>query len=88
MFKLKKLKQCCPPDSKFHLDRLVMKQRFSYEEEKTHIWYNENLEPVCSLLFKDRTFMLGVWFPALICTGDQLAKVGRAFFIKVEYPEM
>ena len=29
----------------------------------------------------------GVWFPALICTGNQLAKVGGAWFTWVEYPE-
>ena len=30
--------------------------------------------------FKDRTFMQEVWFPALICTGNQLVKVGGACF--------
>ena len=30
----------------------------------------------------------GVWFPALICTGNQVAKVGGVCFIWVEYPEL
>ena len=30
----------------------------------------------------------GVWFPALICTGNQLVKVGRACFTLVECPEL
>ena len=29
----------------------------------------------------------GVWFPALICTGNQLANVGGACFTWVEYHE-
>ena len=30
----------------------------------------------------------GIWFPALICTGNQLAKVFGACFTWVKYPEL